>query len=558
MKDSFAFSVSSHIHCLCILFSKCTREWNQSLLHDVIAPLYVDLLGLASRLIGPGDQFMSLFPVLSNNEVWAHVLKEFYREAERRPLFFSNLSGGQWVTLKDAVIVEESSDDITRRMCDILLREGLKITTLPRTIIDFFKQEGCHTVEATASWTRIWFRQQGKHPSLTNKSDALFLLKYCSQDLIDDKKYDELIGLPLLPLCDGSLGVIGAKGNTSTFFVCTKMELELLCESSRFLVDVWSDDDSVNRLLTTSDFHYATNISILDRNNFVSLMSMRFPEEWRDLPEVRWDGSNLISSEWVTKLWHYILSTSDPEHETSFVEPFVNSLHILPAFISDEERTLMKVANNMAVVCPVKLISNLDTIVDQICDVLKQVGVRVLDIGTFPKTSKEHLMNALVNGYVQPLSASGVLRAIRNTFPSDIAMGDLIRRISIRFRNVSESGKNCLRRFIASAADEKEAIFHLDLISTLRALPIFPVYHGDAGATLYSDIVGDFFVPPRGSDVYFLNSNFVKAEDQIDGWFSGYLCTFLPFFLSFFLMFSLNCNFFSPCVALIFQNHFSK
>ena len=148
----------------------------------------------------------------------------------------------------------------------------------------------------------------------------------------------------------------------------------LLAPLKTSLVDVWSDDNSVYRLLTTSDFHYAINISILNRNDFVSLMSMRFPEEWRDLPEVQWDGFNLISSEWVAKLWHFILSTSDPEHETSFVEPFVNSLHILPAFISDEKRTLMKVANNMNIICPVKLISNLDTIVNQICDVSKQVG----------------------------------------------------------------------------------------------------------------------------------------------------------------------------------------
>jgi hypothetical protein len=165
----------------------------------------------------------------------------------------------------------------------------------------------------------------------------------------------------------------------------------LLAPLKTSLVDVWSDDNSVYRLLTTSDFHYAINISILNRNDFVSLMSMRFPEEWRDLPEVQWDGFNLISSEWVAKLWHFILSTSDPEHETSFVEPFVNSLHILPAFISDEERTLMKVTNNMAIICPVKLISNLDTIVDQICDVLKQVGVRVLDVRSAGKAWTERM-----------------------------------------------------------------------------------------------------------------------------------------------------------------------
>lgn len=536
---------------------KIRWEWNRSLLNDVIAPLYVDLLVIAGRLIGPGDQFKALFPVLSNNEVWGHVLKEFYREAERRPLFFSNLSGGQWVTLKDAVIVEESEDDITRRMCDILLSEGLKITTLPRSIIDYFKQEGCQTVEATASWTRSWFRQQGKHPSLAKKSDALFLLKFCSQDVIDDKKYDELIGLPLLPLCDGSLGVINANGNTTKFFVCSKMELDLLCESSRFLVDVWSDDISINQLLTSSEFHSHTNISILDRNDFVSLMGRRFPEEWRDLPEVRWDSSSLISSEWVSKLWHYISSTSDPKQYASCVEPFLNSSPILPAFISDEERTLMKVANNMAVVCPVMSSSHLDSTVDQICDVLKLVGVRVLDISAFSSPSREPLVKALVAGYVQPLTAIGVLRAIRNTFPSDIAMGDIIRRISIRFRNVSESEKNILRRFLAQGTDEKEAILlDLDLLNTFRALPIFPVYHGDAGGTAYSDIVGDFFVPPRGSDVYFLKSNFVKAEDQTDGWFAIFFFSLFSFLFYVFLKFQiLRCFSF---VTLLFQNRFSK
>lgn len=506
---------------------KIRWEWNRSLLSDVIAPLYVNLLVVAGRLLGPGDRFKALFPIQSKNEVWGLVLKEFYREAERRPLFFSDLDAGQWVTAKEAVIVEEVAEEanntIMHRLCDILLREGLKVTMLPRTIITHLKQEGCQAVEATASWTRSWFKRQGVHPSLAEMSSALFLLKFCSSDIMGSKKYAELVGLPLLPLCDGSLGVIGARAfvsastTSSMFYVCTKMERELLRETSRFLVNAWSDDDGVNRLLTATDFHLCTNVSILDRESFVLLMGMHFPKEWGDLPEVRWDSSNHMSNEWVAKLWHYIVSTADPENERNFIEPFVNTLHILPAFISDEERTLMKVAHDMAVVCPVKPLSSLDTLTDKICDVLKLIGVRVLDISAFPNQSKEHLVKALVDGYVQPLTAPGVLRAIRKTFPSDIVVGDLIRRISIRFRNISESGKDSLRLFLASAINEQEEVFDIDLTCTLRALPIFQLYHGNTGATVYSDIVGDVFIPPIGSDEYFLDRNFVKAKDRTDG-----------------------------------------
>ena len=65
---------------------KIRCEWNSSLLNDVIAPLYVNLVLLAGRIIGPA-QYSALFPIQSKNEVWKLIVKEFYHECERRGKF---------------------------------------------------------------------------------------------------------------------------------------------------------------------------------------------------------------------------------------------------------------------------------------------------------------------------------------------------------------------------------------------------------------------------------------------------------------------------------------
>eukprot|EP00957_Ditylum_brightwellii_P197977 15082281-Ditylum_brightwellii.AAC.1 len=202
---------------------------------------------------------------------------------------------------------------------------------------------------------RSWFKKHVSHPSLQRRDDALFLLKYCTEDL-KGNDFDELIGLPILPLCNGTLGTfLASTGSSDHFFVPNEVERELLQNAASYLVDVWTSEDALNILLKDTELHVKTNISPLSRTHFASLLGHSFPNEWAELMEVRWDPSDYASSgpesvEWISNLWGYI-SSVDESSEQEGIEMFVDSWQILPANVGDGERILLKLSKDMAVVC---------------------------------------------------------------------------------------------------------------------------------------------------------------------------------------------------------------
>lgn len=72
------------------------------------------------------------------------------------------------------------------------------------------------------------------------KPQATALLSYCLSDIdgSDAKSVQKLIGLPLVPLADGNLGVVGGNvAGCTKMFVVLGSDADLLKDQPRFLVD---------------------------------------------------------------------------------------------------------------------------------------------------------------------------------------------------------------------------------------------------------------------------------------------------------------------------------
>ena len=111
-------------------------------------------------------------------------------------------------------------------------------------------------MEVTPRTVRSWYRSPSNHPSLRNRSDALFLLEYCASDIASDKRQlHVLTGLPLVPLCDGTLGTVRGEDHDDKYFMATETERDLLSHASKRFVDVWTEKVVVNDLLSDAELH---------------------------------------------------------------------------------------------------------------------------------------------------------------------------------------------------------------------------------------------------------------------------------------------------------------
>ena len=164
------------------------------------------------------------------------------------------------------------------------------------------------------------------------RSNALFLLKAATAGLSGDT-FGELVGLPLLPLADGSLGrflappavaaaagdeaaamgaaVGGGHGRRSptedTIFVCSRAERRLLAGAglggegggagNRLLEDLEDLDPAAKALLNNRRVHEATNVAVMEPSDLAGMLGAVFPEAWTGLTQVAWaPGSRDVST----------------------------------------------------------------------------------------------------------------------------------------------------------------------------------------------------------------------------------------------------------------------
>lgn len=189
------------------------RLWNLALLSEVVAPTYARLLSRAARFLPPGS--FQLWPGEGSPEPWDLVSKGALKELASSALgsVFSKRTGG-FVSLSQAVIlVEEESGVSTGEkggvnnldwLEDVLVAEGETVTVLPRRQWEAVctATSGVNTLRAvTPAFVRAVLRRSSR---LFDREKVCQLLQCCTADLTDGGQETELVGLPLLPLSNGT------------------------------------------------------------------------------------------------------------------------------------------------------------------------------------------------------------------------------------------------------------------------------------------------------------------------------------------------------------------
>ena len=141
------------------------------------------------------------FPSFSKvDKKWEIIMPIMFSELFKHPVVFTPVSGGQWILPRAAVFntlaVEERMKEV---LLEVLATGEVKVATVPEHMLGAIKS-CCHINLAvvTPSVVSQTYKQIQGHSSLS-WDDKQCLLKY----LLQNKKYELLEGLELLPLANG-------------------------------------------------------------------------------------------------------------------------------------------------------------------------------------------------------------------------------------------------------------------------------------------------------------------------------------------------------------------
>jgi hypothetical protein len=250
-------------------------------------------------------------------------------------------SGSSWVSAESAVIVLESVPVRETEAGDtepnssigeltleaILVAENLPVVPLPATLLKALVQQRIVRAEAGPAFVRDHFRSRLEHPSLLGvghlgmakaAARALFLLQVATSDLeiskvkvvtrdhessVQDSGLPSLCGLELLPLKNGSFGVLDTRDDSTEsqlYFLLGNMSEMILLEGiPGFVINIPHkvegvckealDElrDIVYQLARTAQY----NVALLEPTFLADLLLQILPDDWAPISTTLSDSS---------------------------------------------------------------------------------------------------------------------------------------------------------------------------------------------------------------------------------------------------------------------------
>ena len=295
-------------------------QWNRVLLTDVIPHNHVRLVTVAQGKCDPAalGGYYQLFPREALEEPWGLVVTHFYRRIVSLPVlhtFAKRDSGGCWVSPKEAIFMDTDSPVDRAVLQATLVSLGMPITDPPAHVVAMLQQ----TADLMRCSPRLIRNLLRPTPSYSFVPDArhtaVQLLLYCLSDIAagaDEAVYRELLGLNLIPTCDGGFAAVAGAGDGPRLYVCQDAEVELLRPWYRqVLIDLEALPESIVEVLRSPAMQARTNVTTATPAIVARLVQGVTPTQWegrRTVPPADWEAhpGGLYHREWLTKLWRYI------------------------------------------------------------------------------------------------------------------------------------------------------------------------------------------------------------------------------------------------------------
>ena len=191
-----------------------TAEWNVSLVQHVASEAYANVLLLLRDSCDSSDGADLVYKSWPNiQEVekhWHCMLEQMFSILLKENILWTPTHHGQWKNLSDAYLdrmttqFKNTSDETRRAVLDTLTQANEAVVNVPsHVMIAIDKYSSVPTKSITPEFLRALLKKKEKGVwKITNvpKEKKLLLLEFA----LADKNLDDMQGVPLLPLADGS------------------------------------------------------------------------------------------------------------------------------------------------------------------------------------------------------------------------------------------------------------------------------------------------------------------------------------------------------------------
>ena len=183
-------------------------NWNQCLLKEALPKAYSSLILKAIQLCQSGDVFTpsdiyQAFPDINQVDCrWQTILMPTYVEVLKNPVIYTKNNGGRWLLNKEAIYntLDIDAPSIVA-ILDVLSKASCNIASIPTYVLDAIRS--CcpfNLIKITPHLVANSFSTI-QYNSSFSKEHKMLILKY----FLQQKKYDLLEGLELLPTANGTM-----------------------------------------------------------------------------------------------------------------------------------------------------------------------------------------------------------------------------------------------------------------------------------------------------------------------------------------------------------------
>ena len=176
-------------------------DWNQCLLSELLPTTYRDLIKTSTEIFDNANDEQSLTPAMiyaalpnlaSVDEKWRPTADVLYRSLLDTPFLYTRARGGQWVCVKDSIVIKLTgmSHTMTYLIMEVLIRCDVNIVGLPEHLHQALMHYCPDVSTVNPSTLRTIIRSQPESYRDRTWNDKLIFLEY----LLSDEKYQQLEG----------------------------------------------------------------------------------------------------------------------------------------------------------------------------------------------------------------------------------------------------------------------------------------------------------------------------------------------------------------------------
>ncbi|XP_066271198.1 sacsin-like [Branchiostoma lanceolatum] len=427
--------------------SDSAARWNEVLVREILPAAYTRLITDATRCSTKDTLYAALPDRHHTAPHWDQALTPFFADVLAEKVVWTRANGGRWITPRDAVF---SRTSVPTAVLDYLVGAGIDVVTLPEHVMqaidDTFSRYSLN--EVTPGLLRATMKKTGVYNS--SRKHTLAWLQYA----LDDKKYDEMEGIALLPLAD------------KTFTTFSKYDKTIFIESEehpRTLLPVLQGrfldtDKDINKptlhhlraAATEAEGKVGSRLPCLQLRHLAPQLVAThlrdaLPPDWLQVSHVTWNPARAQQppKKWLAQLWQYL-----QVHFPSDLSPFVG-LPLLPIH-GNNATSLVRLEQPSKVIRPKY---GETTIPDVIKKLVRDVDATVLE------DVPPYLNHPKLEEFIHRCTPSGLLKLLH------VVGAD---RVMPKVNALNPEAKGSLRTFFA-----KCDLLHDTQRILLTKLPIF-------------------------------------------------------------------------------------